>query len=52
VLIAPSVKVSGMTDRDQQAAAIQAGYDAARTALPAIRGASSTRLAAAAHLLN
>lgn len=48
VLIAPSVKVSGMSDREQQEAAIQAGYDAARAALPAIRGTASAR----AHLLN
>jgi NTE family protein len=52
VLIAPGVKVSGMSDRDQQEAAIQAGYDAARAALPAIRAAASTRLVAVAQRLN
>ncbi len=36
VLIAPGVKVSGMSARDEHEAAIQAGYDAARAALPAI----------------
>ncbi len=36
VLIAPSITVSGMSDTAQQEAAIQAGYKAARAALPAI----------------
>lgn len=37
VLIAPAVKVPGMSDTAQQEAAMQAGYEAARAALPAIR---------------
>ncbi len=36
VLIAPAVSISGMSAKDEQAAAIQAGYEAARAALPGI----------------
>jgi NTE family protein len=37
VLIAPSVRVASLSDRDEQAAAVQAGYVAAQAALPRIR---------------
>ena len=36
VLIAPTVSVSRMSARDEQERAIQAGYEAARAALPCI----------------
>lgn len=37
VLIAPAVRVASLSDRDEQAAAVQAGYAAAQAALPQIR---------------
>jgi NTE family protein len=37
VLIAPSVRVASLSDRDEQEAAVQAGYVAAKAALPRIR---------------
>jgi NTE family protein len=37
VLIAPSVRVSGMSAKDEQEAAILAGYQAGRAALPTIK---------------
>jgi NTE family protein len=37
VLIAPGVRAPGMSAKDEQEAAIQAGYEAARAALPAIK---------------
>jgi len=37
VLIAPGVRVSGMSAKDEQEAAILAGYEAARAALPTIK---------------
>ena len=37
VLIAPAVPVPGMSAKDEQEAAMRAGYEAARAALPAIR---------------
>lgn len=43
VLIAPAVKVSGMSATAEQEAAMQAGYEAARVALPAIRAKTGER---------
>jgi NTE family protein len=37
VLITPVVRVASLSDRDEQAAAVQAGYQAAQAALPRIR---------------
>jgi NTE family protein len=41
VLIAPGVRVSGMSAKDEQEAAILAGYQAARAALPTIESKAS-----------
>jgi len=37
VLIAPDVRAPGMSAKDEREAAIRAGYEAARAALPAIK---------------
>ena len=48
VLIAPSVRVSGMSAKDEQEAAILAGYQAGRAALPTIKSKAPWLVPAAA----
>ena len=49
VLIAPGVRVSGMSAKDEQEAAILAGYEAARAAIPAIKSKAPWLAAGSAH---